>query len=340
MSVKNNLVSLTLLIFGWMGAGVAIAGVEIPAGNHVGRMKVKVTNCTEGGNTSFAGRGNVTVQPQTGMSFDASSSFTVNKFGLTCILTITFSGTVDDDGNLTGSFTHSFSCDNGFSSGGGGAFSGAYQPGSLELVIVGTDDDGNETCDFVGGFKGSGSPGPFACDAARVKLVGKLCGGLLSCHAKEIKKPGSYLLCSAKPIAKFVIGYDKATAKIMAKGGTCTYQGVAPVLAGTVETCVDNVAAGINNNGAADNAKLRGVLIKLAAKMCSSILGAETKNITRFDSAGRDATRVKARTGFLDKANGAIMKAAAKGVTYAGSTATEIADAVDACADTLLGMLH
>ena len=76
----------------------------------------------------------------------------------------------------------------------------------------------------------------------------------------------------------------------------------------------------------ADDDKLRSSLLKEAGAHCSKLLTTDGKQMQKRNDAKRDSARQKARDKFVGKADKAVGKAGAKGVTYTGPASGDLAD--------------
>ncbi len=321
---------------------VTVVPLKIPLGDYDGKLSLKVKNCTEGGNTAFTGKGPLTVTSQKGADFEAEGPLVVKKFGLTCDLTLALSGTIDTDGNLAGSFTSFFLCDNGFCSDATGTFTGSFQPGKITVEVDGTDVDcEGEICSVSGTFKGAGPPGPFACDAGALKAAAKLLGKATAAHGKAVKNPAWTGLADTltKADAGFAVQYDKAVAKAAKKGGTCTNPDPAATIGGMLETEVDSVVAtstgGMDPDDPVDQT-LRSGLLKAASKLMRSSLLAQARYALKPDLAKLDKKLESAEAAFTKTVDKAKAKAALMGdPSPTPDTATLVASAQAAVDATL-----
>ena len=317
------------------------AQVTLPLGDYDGSWKGRRSDCTDAdkeGSAKLAGT--LTVLTQVGADFTAEGVFTFPFEGETATFEIALTGTIDDAGNLAGTFTHVLDLVLELGTG-SGTFTGTYQPGKqLEIEIDGVDDDGFITCDLTGPIKTKSPAGPFACDGGQLKTAGKLAKSGFGCHSKyerdPSKDPGGVNrdACLAKARDKFASSYQKAADKAAAKGGTCT-NGDPGTMAGDavvagIQTVVDLVA------GQTADGPLRSALLKEAGTMASKALGAEAKNTTKPDPDKLADGRTAARDKFEGKAQSATDKAAGQGVDVAGVDVEALADAVDAFVDALL----
>lgn len=333
---------LVLVALAAVAAAPALsAQVTLPVGDYDGSWKAKLSNCSDDdkeGGASF--KGTLMVLTQVGADFTATGVFIKSVSGVDLTLDVDLMGTIDDSGNLMGTFTHEL--DLFFELGtGGGTFTGVYQPGKkLDIELDGEDDDGFIICDLTGPLKLKSPPGPFACDGGQLKAASKLCKSGFGCHSKFEKDPDkdpggvNRDACLTKARDKFASSYQKAADKAVAKGGTCTSDDTGTeagdaVVAG-IQTVVDAV------NGQTDDGPLRSTFLKEAGTMASKSLGAEAKNVSKPDLDKLGDARTKARDKFIDKTQKATDKAGANGVDVMDVDVSALADAVDAFVDSLL----
>ena len=316
------------------------AQVTLPVGDYDGSWKGALSNCSDDdkeGGASF--KGTLTVLTQVGADFTATGIFIKSVSGVDLTFDLDLMGTIDEAGNLMGTFTHELDLFFEFGTG-GGTFTGTYQPGKkLGIELDGEDDDGVITCDLTGPLKLKSPPGPFACDGGQLKAASKLSKSGFGCHSKFEKDPDkdpggvNREACLTKSRDKFASSYEKAADKAVAKGGTCTNGDTGTeagdaVVAG-IQTVVDVIA------GQTDDGSLRSTYLKEAGTMASKALGSETKDLTKPDPATLADARAGARQKFEDKVQKAVDKAASQRVDVGDIDIDAAADAVDAFIDAL-----
>jgi len=177
------------------------------------------------------------------------------------------------------------------------------------------------------------------CQGGQLKALGTLCKQVFSCESKRAKKPSKDLdgsrrtECLAKGDTKFASSWDKNFQKAAKKGDVCGIAdtvAAADVAAALIGAPAAEITAGILTDWdeAAENKdddKLRSSLLKETGALCSKLLTTDGKQMQKRNDAKRDSARQKAMDKFVGKADKAISKAGAKGVTYTGPPAIDLA---------------
>ena len=152
--------------------------------------------------------------------------------------------------------------------------------------------------------------------------------------AAPLKDPGSLTLatCLAKWGEKAAIDFDDAGDTAAKAGGTCTYNGPADALVGSIgtfaKTTTDAITDGVDTSVRADN-KFRSILIKECGRYTDALLAAESKNILHPDEDALAGASAKALDRFLRKTTKTLKKAAKAGIDYEGPGPAELAELVE-----------
>ncbi len=173
-----------------------------------------------------------------------------------------------------------------------------------------SDGDGiGDSCDIPA------QPADPACVGKKLKAASKLCKSLLNCYSKEIKNPDNFDLNSGfvKAEAKFESSWDKAEAKAAKKGKDCSTGAMTAIddmIVLALGDMYDQISEGLDLDDK-DARKLGSSLMKAAQKRCDNLF-----------KSGADGT-------FQTSWNKAISKAEKTGVTYTGSSMSEVEAMID-----------
>jgi hypothetical protein len=174
------------------------------------------------------------------------------------------------------------------------------------------------------------------CRVEQLQAAGKLCKRQLACEAKQAKSldAGRRDACVAAAAASFAASWDAAVAAGAAEGG-CYEPSDAASMAPLVTSAALAAELEIGDGDAADadDRALRAKLLKQAASLCASDLGAWKKEAMRSDPAKLTRSLDKARGRFVSGGGTAIDKARSRGVTYDGANLDRVADALELMAN-------
>lgn len=139
-------------------APLTLVGTTLPThATYAGSLAVTSTRCIFADDDAFTLFGSITIN-RSGSSFSGSGDSSVIRFGASFAAHTNFSGTVSPTGQLSGTYTETFS-GSGFASSGGGTFTGTLTPVTLSITASGTDTDNfGDTCHISGTFQGTLAP--------------------------------------------------------------------------------------------------------------------------------------------------------------------------------------
>ena len=174
------------------------------------------------------------------------------------------------------------------------------------------------------------------CRAAQLKAASKLCKRQLACDAKRAKSldAGKREACVAAAEAGFAASWDAAVAAGAGDGGcheASAGTSMAPLVTGAAQAAMLEVGAG-DPSDPGDRA-LRAKLLKQAASLCASDLGAWRKDVRRSNSAALTRALDKARGRFVSRGTKAIDKAETRGVRYDGAHPEQVSDPLELMAN-------
>ncbi len=193
------------------------------------------------------------------------------------------------------------------------------------------------------------APNTSRCRKGQLTAAGKLTGSLLKCMGKRAGRPPekdpegtSEAACLDKADNKFQSSFTKACEKAEKKGGNCLLPGSEAGSSNTTlrqdihEITID-ILFGADTASKFDRA-LRRKLLKFAASYCQGAFAAYAKDAAKQNSDKLQTRLGKSRNKLESKVGKALLKAQGKGVTYAGPTGPEIADAVSICVENFVAL--
>lgn len=128
---------------------------------YTGSGVITTTQCDQDDGFSFLASGRIILK-RSEDTLNANGSFRTTREGIGFAATFNLAGTISPTGNINGTYTETFSGDNGFHSNGVGTFSGSVTPSVLHLEFSGTATDTlGGTCKVESTFTGSGPRGFF-----------------------------------------------------------------------------------------------------------------------------------------------------------------------------------
>lgn len=184
------------------------------------------------------------------------------------------------------------------------------------------------------------------CAAEQLKAAGRFCSKELSCWSRYVKKPekdpGAVKreTCRAKALDRFDAAQEKAVAKALSDGGSCSFdEDVASFVDASFLTPIDallddEILFGWDPDTAdKTEAGVRSKLVKQAAKLCGSGMKTEAKDAKSDDPETAAGKRINARNKFTGKVGRTVAKGVVKGFPDPGFDAEAMADDVDALLD-------
>ena len=154
-AVKGSQGLLLMLICGWLFSlpvAVSFAQPDI-RGTYVGSGTETLENCQDpADNVTFDFSITVDITDQVEGAFSGSAVATAMIGGIDVEITLAgFSGTVTEEGQISGAFTYTTLVNGVFDSSGSGTFTGQVIDNTMVVDFLGQDEVG-DTCTFTGSF--------------------------------------------------------------------------------------------------------------------------------------------------------------------------------------------
>jgi hypothetical protein len=180
-------------------------------------------------------------------------------------------------------------------------------------------------------------PPELVCRRSQLRAAGALCSAHARCEARRAGKPerdptGTLReACRARTAERF----DRRVEKAVLRGG-CLWQPLAADARSLVVPPLELVEAGLLTGAepaSRDDAKLRKALLQRVAGACAAGFDAEARFAKHGDGFRRAGERANAAAKLVTGAERALARAAARGVSFAGTPPGDAADALDLLID-------